>query len=239
MMLRAPFKKTLVNNLFGIAIFYSFLVFLLILVPLVLRLFPQLEQNIMMNGGFEMFSLIFIFVLALTTVKDNLYASMVFGRSRKTAVLSGVLSLVVCAAVLALLDSVFNPLASMISRGVTYWGLMFQIFQFPVTGSPFSYFGTYLIWRFFLYYAMAMFGYLLSSINYRLNKLGRWIFWVAFGLIAIILLPVSFESSSPFAFAIAGFIHFCLASSVWGFCLSMLLFSVVASFGSWLLQRRA
>ncbi len=81
MMLRAPFKKTLVNNLFGIAIFYSFLVFLLILVPLVLRLFPQLEQNIMMNGGFEMFSLIFIFVLALTTVKDNLYASMVLGEA--------------------------------------------------------------------------------------------------------------------------------------------------------------
>jgi hypothetical protein len=237
MMLKAPFRKAALNNLFAVAIFYSFIVLFMIVLPLLAKVIPSWNIHMNVNGGYESFSMIFMFVLGLTCVKDNLKACAVFGRSRNTALITGIMALGTVAAVLAVLDSVFTPVTSIITGGFSSSGLMNMIYNM-IPEKPFSYFGTYLVWRLCLYCGITMLGFLLSSINYRLPKVWRLVFWIGFGLLMLVGIPLSVDNIA-IATVLARFLDFAIASSPWRFDVTMVVCSAIAAVLAWLIQRRA
>lgn len=238
-MLKAPLKRNIKESLIGVGVYYSIILAILIVFPLLSKLFRPGVLNVNFNGGYEFCTIIFMLVTGLSSVKDNLKAGSVFGRSRMTVLVSGLLTLVAVSLALGLLDSIFTPLSFIILGTGADESLMTMAYNVEFTGY-FSNFGTYLIWRTMLYLGVACFGLLLSSLNYRLNKIGRWIFWVGLAILMLGIIPNLLGAMSPSASAaLLKFFYVCFGSSPWAFDLSMLVLCCIAAVLAWLLQRKA
>jgi hypothetical protein len=116
-------------------------------------------------SGLEFASMIFIFVLALNSCRENLQMFIQNGRSRKTLFFSYLVSVAIISGVIALAN-----------LGLTAWGVdsrsLFETAYggfFP-RGRGLAFFLTATLWNFCLHWASALAGYMIACFYYRAAK---------------------------------------------------------------------
>lgn len=189
-----PLKYNLKTTLKGIGFFYAIVVTIIFIIPSIVAIFAG-SSAFNMNGGFDNFTGIFIFVCGCVFVKGDLKTNLQLGRSRKTSFVITSLCLLFAVLVTTLVDSILSPIAESISYGHFKAYMLVKELYLDGAYTFWQLIAISTFWRFFLYMGLGFLGYTLSSINFRLNHLGRWIFWVGVPT-AFIALMVKFAHST-------------------------------------------
>lgn len=143
-------------------------------------------------GGFEMASIIFIFVAGLNSFKSNFKMLLANGVSRVTMFKSTVVGILPMAGILALVDSINGVVLSSLLRFQTMFGQMYgaRYAAMPAT------FGTQVqaslegfLWMFFAYAAVAMLGFFITTLYYRMNKAFKLIVSIGVPVLIFVVLP--------------------------------------------------
>jgi hypothetical protein len=125
------------------------------------------------TGGYEMGSIIFIFVVGLNSFKSNFRMLLANGVSRTTMFKSYTTSVLPLAGVMAFIDSLNGVIFSSFTNYQTMYA---QMYHLRYAGLPDT-FGTTMqiaaegfLWMFFTYIMVAMVGYLITTLYYRMNR---------------------------------------------------------------------
>ena len=120
-------------------------------------------------GGMDMASMIFIFVLGLNSFKSSFLMLMANGVSRKSIFTAGVVKILPVAAFMAALDTVNNLVMSAIARYQSLYSMMYSArYDLAHVAVPAALEG--FLWMFFTYAAIAMAGYFITTLYYRMEK---------------------------------------------------------------------
>jgi len=125
------------------------------------------------TGGFESASIIFIFIAGLNAFKSTFRMLLANGVSRVTMFKSYAVSVLPLAGTMAFIDSLNGLIFSSFTNYVPMYA---QIYGGRYAGLPDN-FGTAMqiagegfLWMFFTYTMMAMAGFLITTLYYRMNK---------------------------------------------------------------------
>lgn len=124
-------------------------------------------------GGMETASIIFIFIAGLNSFKSSFHMLLVNGVSRRTMFTSHVTGVLPVAAAMALIDTLNHWVFSSFS----YYNSLFSYLYEHRYGNGGNLFGTTFqislegfLWMFFTYAMMAMIGFFITTLYYRMNK---------------------------------------------------------------------
>ncbi len=137
-------------------------------------------------SGFEMVSVIFIFVMGLNSFKSAFYFSLANGVSRKTQFISFIASTAIVSMILILVNSI---LYLIFSNFIPYISLYAQLY---FRDSPFSFTDNIwsgMLWSFLLFFMAAVLGYMICLIYYRSGLILKLIVSIAPPAFLFIVLP--------------------------------------------------
>lgn len=124
-------------------------------------------------GGIETSSIIFIFIAGLNSFKGPFYMLLVNGVSRKSMFSSYAISILPMAAGMALIDTINHGIFSSFSY---YNSLFSHLYKYRYANGG-NLFGTTFqismegfLWMFFIYAMMAMIGFFITTLYYRMNR---------------------------------------------------------------------
>ena len=162
----------------SISIFYLITITLCALGLIPALLYPN--AGITMNG-IETSTMIFFFVLGLNCFKPSFSLFLQNGISRKTLVVSFHLAAGCIALAAVLVDNLF-PL--LYGRLLNYHPIFADLYR---TGS-FHPMG--MLWKWCMYLMLAEFGFLLTSLTYRMNKAMKLLFYIGVPVLLFLVLPL-------------------------------------------------
>lgn len=140
-------------------------------------------------GGIESASMIFIFIAGLNSFKETFKMFLQNGLSRKTLFISFICSIIPISAAMALIDSVNGLIASLV---IKYDPAYMQFYGKRYVGSVngiFKYAEGFL-WYIFAYAMLAMIGYFITVLYYRMNKGLKLLVSIGFPAFFFIILPM-------------------------------------------------
>ncbi len=222
------------------AVLVSMVIISLIIMPFVTN--PD-DSGYVATNGVTAVTMIFSCIVSLCAFKDVFFLSLQYGVSRRTQFLARLMTMGTICAVLAVADELYTLLLqgldhifpNVFSGGSLYW----MIYSSDGTSPKGPFFD--IVFSFFALLAVCSFGYLLTVLNYRLNKLGKLLFWA--GTPITVGLIVSYVSEHP---AIAGrVVPFLMSllgagfSSLPRMLVTCTVLTAVFSGLTWLLMRRA
>ena len=140
-------------------------------------------------GGIESASMIFIFIAGLNSFKETFKMFLQNGLSRKTLFISFVYSIIPISAVMALIDSINGIIASLV---IKYDPAYLQFYSQRYVGSVSGIlkYAEGFLWYIFAYAMLAMIGYFITVLYYRMNKGLKLLVSIGFPTFFFIILPM-------------------------------------------------
>lgn len=235
-------------------IYYSFLV-AMILLNLLFLPFASGSDLRVTSGGITAVTMIFSFVLSLCAFKDSFLLNLQHGVSRRSQFLARMGAMATVAAVLAVADELYTLLVGLLSFAFPesfFAHSLYEIcyttdlwedgssFRYAVSTSPSSVVLS-VVFSFFVLLAVCSFGYLIAVFNYRLNKLGKIIFWVGWPFLLVVgsaFLDANPQLANDLEPIVFKMVMACF-STLPRLCVTCTVLSVIFSALTWLLMRRA
>lgn len=175
----------------ALLIYYSIIYVILIATVILQLIFKPKGSGYM--GGIEMSSVVFIFVVGLNSFKGNFKMLLANGVSRNTMFKSVLTGIAPLAGFMALVDSINGAIVSSI---INYKPMFMQLYHARYAGMP-PEFSTQLLsmaegflWMFFTYAAMAMLGFLITTLYYRMNKAVKLAVSIGVPVFLFVVLPI-------------------------------------------------
>ncbi|NBJ88437.1 hypothetical protein [Acutalibacter sp. 1XD8-36] len=237
------FRLQLRDHIPAVIIYYIVLISMALL-SLALIPFMTPDDNVhVTTNGVTAVTIIFAFICSLCAFKDSFFLSIQHSVSRRTQFIARLGTLGAVCAVLALGDELYTLMLTGLGRlfptvfsGESLYQMIYSYDGMSPKGSVFD-----IIFSFFSFLAVSSLGYLLTVLNYRLNKIGKVLFWA--GTPIAVVLIASYISAHP---SVAGIIIPFLTGLIWALfsslprmIISCTLLTVVFSGLTWLLMRRA
>lgn len=150
---------------------------------------------------------IFMFVLGIVTVREDVRIGIQNGASRNTSFLANVAAIIVTSALISVSSMVLYAAWNALDTGVVmidFYAMMYLGSYSPTTA------GNLLmstIMTFFFSLSMAAVGSFLSLMYWRLNKIGKWVVSIGIGAAFVLIINVG-VSVAGIGNAIADFFHF-------------------------------
>ncbi|HEX3021381.1 MAG TPA: hypothetical protein VHQ24_07630 [Lachnospiraceae bacterium] len=235
----------------------SIIIYYLILIGIMVLVFTGMGVSIAREdgtnvsgqiGGFEMSTVIFLFVTALCSFKESFGMLLQNGVSRKTLFTSRIAVTITIAAIMALIDKVILAIFSIFTNLVDnidsssifeqlYMKKASEMNELQLNIESF-------IFGFLLYVCVMAGGYFITILFYRLGKTGKVIIGAGVPFTVFMLLPILDTAifDGRITKAIGKLIDFALGfsnNSPTNAFITFLLGSVVVSAVSWLLMRKA
>lgn len=186
MRLSRAFKFQIKEIIKPIATFYvMFLMFIFLFVGLA---FTSGEGNIRF-GGFELCTIVMLFVTMLSMIRSDFLLFLQHGYSRKTLFLSTMLCLITTSAVVLIIETIIY---NILSRVLPYQGMFLQGYgaTYVSDAGVKGYIDEYL-WKFFLYILAGAIGIFISLLYYRMNKLLKTIVSVGVPAFIFVIYPLA------------------------------------------------
>ena len=181
----------------ALIVYYSVLMSM-VLLSLILIPFMNDKDNISLHtNGVTAVTMIFAFICSLCAFKDIFLMNLQHGVSRKTQFLARLGTMGAVCAILALADEAYTLLLTGLEKifpdvfmgSSLYW----MLYSFDGSSPKGPFFD--IVFSFFAFLAVCSLGYLITVFNYRLNKLGKVVFWA--GTPAVILTAAGVISENP------------------------------------------
>lgn len=234
----------------------SMLVFVLVILALMLLIGISVvninvnggESNIM--GGMEFGIVIFLFIVGLNYFRETFRLMIQNGVSRKTMFKGVLISTAIIAVMMSLINEVILVIGKAFdasSESLTFEGAFEQVYGVRYAGGGMGLQMTFegLLFLVCISAAAMMFGFLITTMYYRLNKLAKILVSVVVPVFFIIIFPmVDFTliggriSYGIFRFMLFAFGFLNDANPYYGIVTCLIAFAVCAAI-SWLLIRRA
>ncbi len=156
--------------------------------------------------GWDMITMVFVFVTCLNAFKEQFLLFNQNGIGRNSQYLAFAVSLIAFSVIIAAIDILLQAGLRSISP---YTSVFEQIFKAGLSGtadSGISLMLTQFLWEFSIFFMVGAIGYTLTSFMYRLNKWGKIAFWL--GVVFVLnlwprLFGVTFKFGTP---GLAGYI---------------------------------
>jgi len=238
----------------AIIVYYGVVIAMVLLNLLCIPLAGNKANFTISSGGITAVTGFFAGVLSLCAFKDSFLLHLQHGVSRRTQFLARLGALGIISAVLAVSDEIYTLLLKLL--GYFFPGNFFSasfyeiLYSTDVTrtadGAFYSILTTpativlSIVFSFFYLLAVSSLAYLISVLNFRLNKVGKIIFWVGWPFL-LVFGGAFFDYHPEVANAFVGFIatvsRVCL-STLPRLCLTCLVLTAIFSGLTWLLMRR-
>lgn len=191
MKFKAALKYQLSSMKRPLIVFYI-VIYSLLLLMTVLQLTQIDRSNVVNFGGMEFASVIFLFVTGLNSFKSTFHLMLANGVSRRTMFHSFSVMVLPVAAGMAIIDTINSVVFSSI---LNYRGMFKQFYHMRYAaegGTAYSMQSVFegFLWMFFLYASVAMIGYLVTTLYYRMNKPLKLVVSIGVPAFFIILLPI-------------------------------------------------
>lgn len=207
------------------------------------------------SGGITAVTSVFIFIVGLCSFKDPFLLALQHGISRRSQFLARLASMGIACAILALADEIYTLFVALFSIPFPNSFFAHSLYEIcyatnvETAGPNFTYAihtsgATVLlsvVFSFFVLLAFSSFGYLVTTLNYRLNKVGKiilWCGWPALLMASGVLFDTSPWLASVLGSFIANLARLCF-STLPRMCLTCLFLTALFSALTWLLMRRA
>lgn len=140
-------------------------------------------------GGFELCTIVMLFVTMLSMIRSDFLLFLQHGYSRKTLFLSTTLCLITTSAVVVFIETFVYKIFSNL---LPYNGMFFQGYgaAYMSDGGVKGFIDEYL-WKFFLYILAGAIGTFISLLYYRMNKLQKTIVSVGVLALFIVVYPLA------------------------------------------------
>lgn len=149
-------------------IYYSIIIFLLVVTILTTEVFVGISINGTVINGIELSTMIFIFVCGLNSFKETFRMFIQNGLSRRTLFLSFLYSLLPVTGVMALIDTSLGAIGRSLG---SYKSFFLEFYQHYFSGaSALQIFLVGFALSFLLYATSALAGYFITTLYYRMNK---------------------------------------------------------------------
>lgn len=150
-------------------IFYAILILHLLVILIGINAFLAVNTETVEIQGFELASLIFLFVVGLNSFKESFLMFLQNGRSRKNLFISYFLSLIPLCGAMALIDNTLGTIGHYADLFNTIFSFNYGHFISGVWRPVLTFIiGTF--WHFTLYLVSALTGYMISTFSYRLGR---------------------------------------------------------------------
>lgn len=238
-----------------ILVYYGVLVAMILLTLLFIPFSGDSRYNVA-TSGVTAVTMFFLFICSLCAFKDSFRFNLQHGTSRKTQFLARMGTMGIICALLAVADEIYTLLMALLEFlmpgnffSSSLYEMIYSVSVFDSRDGVISYSvetntSTVLcsvVFSFFFLLAASSFAYLITVFNYRLNKIGKIIFWVSW--------PFAFTAVSAFLDAnpkIANNLAPVLTqvsrvtiATLPRFCVTCTLLTAVFLALTWLLMRRA
>ncbi|NLO39340.1 MAG: hypothetical protein GX115_07720 [Ruminiclostridium sp.] len=195
MNLKAALKYQLHESKKAVLIYYLQVVIIFLCIVALFYLVPG--KNVLSGNinGFEVASMIFIFIAGLNSFRETFCLFIQNSISRRTMFISRMLSAAIMSVAMACIDRIlmfFGKLLQPLNQSFSITSLFQMIYHNKAgykTGSLLVLFSE-LIFTAFLYFAAWMFGYFITISFYRLNKYGKIAISVGVPVSLFIVLPI-------------------------------------------------
>ena len=240
----------------AILVFYGVMVGIILLNMLFLPFAPKDANLQVTSGGITAVTMVFTFILSLCAFKDSFLLNMQHGISRHSQFWARMGAVAVVSAAMAVADEVYTLFIALLSFPFPNSFFAHSLYEIcyasnmsAIDGS-FNYYSVHtsgatillsVVMSFFVLLAVNALGYLITVLNYRLNKVGKIILWCGWPclLIAIsALLEANPWLEKALQSLFMSFFKLCL-SSLPRLCFTCLVLTAVLSGFTWLLMRRA
>ena len=191
-------------------------------------------------GGMDTASAIFIFVMALASMKETLMLFLQNGISRRSFFITSLITIAIVAVLMAIIDHI-NSLIFI--NFINYQNTFMQIYHSSLHGSMII----AVLWSFSFYLMTALFGFFIACLYFRMNKWQKITVSIGVPVFFFIILPILFSifpSLAIYGAPLAKLLQFALGVqpgnySPINFVISTLLVGTVLSFISFLLIKKA
>ncbi len=190
MKLKAAFKYQL-SGMKRPVIIYYLVIYCIFILMIVQQASMRGESFKISSSGMETATLIFLFITGLNSFKGTFQLFLANGISRKTMFKSYVTSLLPLAAGMAAIDSLNGFLMSLFGNYRPLFYTMYQTHYGTASWNGMTA-GMYLdgfIWLFFFYALVAMAGFFITTLYYRMNKPLKLIVSIGVPVFFFIILP--------------------------------------------------
>lgn len=249
------FRYQLHDQRMAIFVYYCVILGMVLLNLLFLPFAGDSDFTVSTNGV-TMITAVFTFVLSLCVFKESLLLNLQHGVSRRTQFLAHLGAMGVVCAVMAVADELYTLLLALLSfvlPGRFLANSLYEMFySLTILGSNNGY-TTYavettpgtvvcsVVFSFFLLLVFYSFGYLITTLNYRLNKIGKIILWC--GWPCLFIAGGIFFDRNPWLVEalvprLLRLLNLCF-STLPRLCLTCLILTAVFSALAWPLMRRA
>lgn len=248
MNLKSSYKYQIKEYKTAVIIFYV-VILLVISVSFISNIFLIDEKTAyVMFGGMEMASMIFLFIIGLSSFKEAFYMLLQNGISRRTVFISRVIAILTISVGMALFDKIINIVAKWITQFNTkfsFQGLYEQLYRYRyeqlniVHSHIESFF--YVV---MLYVCVTMIGYFITIAYYRMNKALKLVVSIGIPVGIFIVIPMldTILFGGKIGNAMIDFVDYALGFSLGkpyhAMVTSLIVFIVFGGL-SWLLMRRA
>lgn len=174
-------RYMLQDSLKSCIIFYGVIAFIIIVSLIIKYALGVVDMG---TSGMGSATFIFLFVVGLNSFKSQFTLFLQNGISRRTMLVGFVLSSLIVALGMGLIDSLY-PLAL---RGVLGFETTYQMMYSAGTG--FGAFAMGLIWNVLAYFTALCFGFLVTTLYYRMNKALKLIVSIGVPVLLFVALPL-------------------------------------------------
>ena len=145
-------------------------------------------------GGLESATIIFAFVLGVTSFRENFRMMLQNGLSRRTVFLSSLIGDLLLSAVLSLIAAIVNGMAALLisERQIVLISLMQQVYAERYAGHGYNpqIMGESFLFFFVVFAAALIVGHCISVLYFRMNRTGRIAFSAGVPTFLFIVLPM-------------------------------------------------
>lgn len=203
-----PVRYHLWQNKRALFIFYG-IIYVIYAMAVVATLTISSISGPVSMSGIEFASMIFIFILGLSSFSESFGMFLQNGMSRRTLFISTAYSFVIVAAIMAAVDSINGLLANFAFK---YQGMFLQTYHpryGETAGSALQVFEG-LLWYLFLYSLLAMIGLFIGTLYYRMDKRQKILVSVGVPTLALVFLPLfnRIVTNGALFSAIGNFLYF-------------------------------
>ena len=145
-------------------------------------------------GGLESATIIFAFVLGVTSFRENFRMMLQNGLSRRTVFISSLISDLLLSVALSLIAAIVNGMAALLisERQIVFISLMQQVYSGRYAGHGYNpqIWGESFLFFFIVFAAALIAGHCISVLYFRMNRAGRIAFSAGVPSFLFIVLPM-------------------------------------------------
>lgn len=239
----------------AVLVYYGVLVGMVLLNLLFLPFVPSGSDFQVTSGGVTAITMVFSFILSLCAFKDSFLLNIQHGASRRSQFLARLGAMAAVCGVMAVADEIYTLFIGLLSFAFPKSFFAHSLYEIcyasditSAAGPEFTYSihtsGTTvllsIVFSFFVLLAVNALGYLITVLNYRLNKVGKiilWCGWPSLFIAGSALLGANPWLEEALLSVLVSFSRLCL-STLPRLCLTSLALTAAFSGLTWLLMRR-